>query len=280
MHLAQSLKYFDTKQVRLVELANASQSSQAMRNGTVDAAMLTLDEVLNLKQNGLDLRIVLVMDVSNGADVLMANPSIAKLADLRGKRVGVESSAVGAVMLDAALTTAGLSSTDVQLIPMPVNEHVAAYRDGKLDAIVTFEPSRTELLAQGAHILFDSSRIPGRIVDVLVVTDEAILNHSKPLSDMVTAHFKALDYLSKHAQDAANRIAPFLQVTADQVLPQFEGLKLPDLTENQAQLAGSSPKLISAAVNLRDLMLKQKLLSRSVLVDQLVDPSFLPPITK
>ena len=102
MHLAQSLKYFDTKQVRLVELANASQSSQAMRNGTVDAAMLTLDEVLNLKQNGLDLRIVLVMDVSNGADVLMANPSIAKLADLRGKRVGVESSAVGAVMLDAA----------------------------------------------------------------------------------------------------------------------------------------------------------------------------------
>jgi len=146
IHIAESLHYPEMKQVRIIEQANATQTSQSIRNGVIDAAMLTLDETLNLMQDGDDLRIVLVVDISNGADVVMVRPGIRDLQAVRGLRVGAENSAIGAVMLDALLTAAKLELSDIQLVPLSVNEHVDAFRDEKVDVIVTFDPVRTELL--------------------------------------------------------------------------------------------------------------------------------------
>jgi|GEM_PF-4717440 len=63
--------------------------------------------------------------------------------------------------------------------------------------------------------------------------------------------------------DAATRLAPYLRVSVDQVLPQFKGITLPNLAENHAQLGGNSPQLSKLATSLRDLMLKRKLLRQS-----------------
>lgn len=179
-------------------------------------------------------------------------------------------------MFDAVLTAAHLTVGDVQMVDMPVNEHDAAYRAGRVDAVVTFEPARTTLLTQGAHILFDSSRIPGRIIDVLTVRAEALTVHAHALQSLAAAHFKALDYLARQPNDAAARLAPYLGVSADQVLPQFAGLTLPSLAENRAQMSAPARALEQRAAELADLMLSRKLLRTAVNVDHLVDPAFLP----
>lgn len=276
LHLAQSLDYFDKAQVRLVELSNASQTVQALRNGTVDAAVQTLDEVIGLIEEGVALRVVLIMDVSHGADVLLARPGIKSLQDLRGKRVGVETTTTGAVVFDGILTAAHLSVADIQVIPLSMNEHVTAYQQGKVDALVTYDPPRSQLLAQGARTLFDSSRIPNRIVDVLAVRVEALASHPQALTTLVAAHFKALDYLARQPRDAAVRLAPFMGVSADQVLPQFAGLLLPDVAENRAQLSGPTPGLARTASELAALMHRQHLLQSIVAVDHVAEPMFLP----
>jgi NitT/TauT family transport system substrate-binding protein len=278
LQLAQGLRYFDAAQVRLVELVNGNQVSAQLRAGTVDAATVTLDEALAMMQDGVDLRVVLVADVSNGADAVLARPGITSLADLRGKRVGVETPAVGAVMLDAVLTAAGLAATDVQLVNVSVNESEAAYRDGRVDAVVTYEPARTRLLEQGAHVVFDSRSIPGRIMDVLVVRADALDSHQRALTALVAAHFKALEYLARQPQDAARQLAPFLGVTADRVMPLYAGLELSNLAENHAQLSGSTPGLPPTAAELGALMLRQHLLQAAVKVDHLVEPRFLPRV--
>lgn len=278
LQLAQSLRYLDAAQVRLVELVNSHQVSAQLRAGTLDAATVTLDEALALRQGGLDLRVVLVMDVSNGADAVLVRPGITSLADLRGKRVGVETAAVGAVMLDAMLTAAGLAATDVQLVNVSLDESEAAYRNGRVDAVVTFEPARTKLIAQGARVLFDSKSIPGRIMDVLVVRADAVDGHQRSLTALVAAHFKALEYLARQPQDASRQLAPFLGVNADRVLPLYSGLALSTLAENHAQLAGATPGLPRTAAELGALMLRQHLLQTAVSVDRLVEPRFLPPL--
>lgn len=280
IHLAQSLGYINPESIRLVEMANNTQASMAFRNGTVDAGMLTLDETLNLLQDGVDLRVILVMDISNGADVVMARPEITSLQDLRGKRVAVENGAMGAIMLDAMLEAAGLKIRDIVLISKTGNEHMNAYLEGVTDAIVTFEPTRSELLKHGAHILFDSSQIPGRIVDVLAVRASVMAEHKLALQTLVAAHFKALDYLSSHPQDAAKRIAPYLGVKESEIPAQFDGLKLPLLIDNRALLATTPPELKTTATSLAKLMLEHNLLQRQVDVSQLVEPMFLPQETK
>lgn len=278
LHLAQSLGYLDPSRIRILDMANASQASNALRNGTVDAALLTVDEVLLLLQDNVDVRVVLVMDVSNGADVVMARPDITTLPGLRGKRIGVETGAIGATMFDAMLTAAKMTPTDVQLVAMPVHEHAAAYRDKKVDAVVTFEPVRSQLLQKGARILFDSSQIPDRIFDVLTVRTEAMAEHRQELASLVAAHFKALDYLAHQPQDAAVRMAPYLGVRADQVLSQFAGMELPSLDENRALLSGQTPRLATVTTGMNAALLQHQLMRKMVGINTLFTPELLPPL--
>lgn len=257
-------------------MANASQTSLALRNGTLEASFCTLDEALNLIQDGVDLRVILVADISRGADVVMARPGIANLQALRGKRIAVENAAVGAIMLDAMLESAGLKVTDVELISSTVDEHAKIYQSGKADAVITFEPTRSALLKQGAHTLFDSSRIPDRILDVLVVRADQISQHSEALKVLVAAHFRALAYQAQQPQNAAKRIAPFLGVPETEVAAQYDGVKIPNLAENYVFLSGDQAKLKSTIAGLSDLMLRRKLLQHAVNPEHLVDPRFLP----
>jgi hypothetical protein len=59
----------------------------------------TLDEVLLLAEDVPDVRVVLVLDVSQGADVILGRPEIARFDELRGRRVGYEATALDAFML-------------------------------------------------------------------------------------------------------------------------------------------------------------------------------------
>lgn len=276
LYLARSLGLYDGAAIRLVEMTAASEVTRALRNGRVEAAALTLDEVLSLRQSGLDVRVVLVMDVSNGADVLMARRGIARLQDLRGRRVGVENSAVGAITLDAALQAAGLRSPEISLVPLNVDEHLSAWRDGRVDALVTFDPVRSQVLQEGGQILFDSSRIPGRIVDVLVVRADAMPHHGAALRALLAGHFAALRHMARMPQDAAARMAPRLGVTAEQVLPQFSGITLPGLDENRRWLAGPAPRIDQASRQLQALMLDRQLLQRPVALTSLASSAYLP----
>ncbi len=265
LYLARSLGLFGSAPIRLVEMTSASQVSHALQNGAVEAAALTLDEaVAVMQQDGAELRVVLVLDASDGADALLARNGIEVVADLRGKRIGVENTATGAVLLDAALHSAGLDISQVGIAPMTVNDHLAAWQQGGIDAVVTFEPFRSRLLAAGARELFSSRQIPGRILDVLVVRADVLAAHRATLRSLVGAHFAALDYFSANPGDAAQRMAPRLGVPAGQVLPLFEGLTLPDKAANRRWLAGPEPELKRVAGDLAQLMLQHGLIGKPV----------------
>lgn len=276
LYLAQSKGYLDGSPIQLITMHNATEVKQSLREGTLEAATLTLDETLGLVQDGIDLEVVLVMDTSNGADVLMARPEIAALHDLKGKRVGVESTAVGALMLQAALDAAGLAPTDVEVVDMGIHEHFAAYREGRVDAVVTFEPVRSELLKVGARVLFDSSRIPGRVIDVLVTRPAVAQRHEAALKKLVAGHFRALGDLRDSPVEAAATMTRRQGMSAEEIVAAYEGLTIPDLAANRRYLAPGESPLRGSARSLARLMLDKGLLQRPVDVERLATDRFLP----
>jgi len=274
--LAQDLGHVPEAAVRLVEFPSNTASMMALANGEVAAAALTLDELLLAREGGLNVRAALVFDESAGADVVMVRPDIGGLAGLRGKRIAVESTAVGALMLSRALEAAGLAPSDVTKVPLTADQHVNAYTGGRVDAVITFEPMASRLRALGARPMLDSSRFPGLIVDVLAVSAEAGLQQAPQLRLLLAGHFQALQHLRSNPANAARLLAQHQQIEPDAVLAAFSGIRLADAAANRGWLTGSNPGLDAAARSVGQLMAHARLLQRPPDTATLCDPRFLP----
>lgn len=278
LYLARSLGYYEKTPIQLVDLPSGTEQMRAFRNGNVEAAAISLDQALALVDTNADVQVVTVMDFSEGGDVILAKPEISDLKALKGKRVGVEANALGAYILTRALEQANLSTQDIQIISLGLSEHERAFKAGTIDAVVTFGPARVNLLAANAQQIFDSSQIPGEIVDVLVVHQEAIASQPKVVQALVKGRFQALNYLTQHPQDSARRIAPRTGVTPDQFLQSLVGLRSPNLQENQKLLGKIDRSLLDTAQRLVTLMLRHHLLHRSIDPAPLLNDQFVKNI--
>ena len=272
LYLGRALGLFDPARLKLVEYPAAMSVIRAFRNGTIDAAALTLDEVLSLRQHGVPARVVLVFDFSNGADALLARPGIDSLDALRGRTIGVEQGAVGAYMLARVFERSSLSMGDVRVKMVQVDEHEQSYRSGEVDAVITFDPVRQHLSALGAKTLFDSSMIPEEIVDVLVVHESRLARDPEGVEQVIEGWFRALDHLASEPLDAATKLSGRLQLAPDQVLAVYEDIVLPSAQANRELLSGDSPRLLGAALRLAQVMAANELLEHAVELDGLIDP--------
>ncbi len=272
LYLAETQNYFAGAPIKMVEYTSASEVIRAYRNRAIEAACLTLDEVLLLLENNLRPRVVLVLDVSTGGDVILGKPFMNKLTDLRGQRVGVENTALGAYMLSRALETVNMKPEEVKIISREIHEHYQAYMNDEVDAVVTFEPIRSRLLAENAKVLFDSRYLPGEIVDVLVVREGFLQKHPDQVKTLLEGWFKALEYMERRSDSAMNIMKDRQGVGAEQLKQAYQGLRLPDREENQRLLTGNPPPLKQTARRLAEVMHRHDLLTDPLDPVGLFDP--------
>ncbi|MXR37093.1 ABC transporter substrate-binding protein [Craterilacuibacter sinensis] len=267
-------------QINLIEVPSASDSLQLLAAGITDAATLTLDEVLRARATGLDLVVVMVFNISAGADVLLAREDIPHLHELKGLRIGVESSATGAVMLAGILQAAKLKTEDVDIIPLPVNDHENAWHKGQVDALISYPPVSTKLQRQGGHIVFDSSELPDTIFDVLAVRREALAQHENALRLLLRAHFAVLERLNQAQESVLAIMALRMHEQADAIAAIFSALVLPGPSDNLRLLNGEPSLLTLAAHRLSRLMQDAGLLPATAgLTERLSNPRFLPGVS-
>lgn len=226
--------------VWLSRLGSASLSLDALQRDVVDAAALTLDEVIRARHGGLDLVVVMVFNVSSGGDVLLVDEGIDALDDLVGKRIGVERAGVGELLLERVLERAGLEWGDVTIVDRSANQHLSAWQDGEMDAVVTYEPIASRLQAAGAKRLIDSRDFPDLIFDVLAIRRDRLDGGNRALTDVIRAHFRGLHHLRTNRQDALYRIADAQQIDERAVTRSIAGVLLPGLEANRGYLTPES----------------------------------------
>ncbi|RAJ46098.1 NitT/TauT family transport system substrate-binding protein [Kitasatospora sp. SolWspMP-SS2h] len=83
---------------------------------------------------------VVAIDTLTYADHVIAQPGIASVKDLKGKKVGVPAGTSGEMVLNLALQQAGLSPSDVQKVPMDPATVVSAFVGGQIDAAGIWYP--------------------------------------------------------------------------------------------------------------------------------------------
>ena len=264
LFLARNLGYFDDTNIQLIEYPTTTEVSRAWRNGAIEAGTLTVYEVLLLAESGLNPSVILVLDISDGADVILGKPELDSLADLKGRRVGLENSAVAPYLLSRALQSINLTVADLEIVSLKADEHENAFAEDKVVALVTYEPFSSRLLAAGASHLFDSSEIPNEIVDVLFVHSYNLEEQPEQVKILLTGWFRALDYLEKEPGDATQHIAQRTGLSNEVFLASLKGLRLAGMEENRTLLVGQPPPLLTATQRMIEILLEQRLLRQEI----------------
>ena len=280
LYLARDLGKLDPAQVQLVEYPSASEVLRAYRNEAIDGMVISLDELFGLAADGLQPKIILVVDVSHGADVVVGRDGMKSMRDLKGKSVAVESGALGAFVLSRALAVNGMQASDVNVVHLESNEQPGAFGKGQVDGAVTFDPYTAKFLKAGGKTLFDSTQIPGEIVDLVAVRASVIEKRPKAVQALLAGWFGAIDYIAQDPKDAARRMGIRLQTSGEQFLESQKGLHIPTRDENLRMLGGTSPELAVSGRKLMALMLDAKLLRASVNIGEILAPGPLESLPK
>jgi NitT/TauT family transport system substrate-binding protein len=123
---------------------------------------------------GIDTTALIMGDYSNGNDgiVLKDGPT---LADIKGRDINIVEFSVSHYLLARALDSVGLTEKDVKTVNTSDVDIVAAFKSPDSKAVVTWNPQLSEVKAEpGATEVFDSSKIPGEIEDLLVVNTQTL----------------------------------------------------------------------------------------------------------
>lgn len=162
--------------IELVELGSLSEIRRAFEREKICGMTSTLVEVLEAyKNSGRISQPILVTDISNGADVILGLPDIKSMRDLKGKRIGVETGSLSMYMTYRALQLNAIKPSEVTIIPIEPHKLATSLKTGKVDAVTTYPPTSVTLKKLvRVNQLFDSSEIPGEVIDVIAVAQDTI----------------------------------------------------------------------------------------------------------
>lgn len=249
--LARERHLFAPAELGVVELETSGESVRQLRNGLIDAAGLTLPEAMELAAAGADIRVVAILSQSRGADAVLARAGLSMPGQLRGARIGMEDSALAAIMLQRLLEAGELRRDDIRIVVMPATEHEVALTHGSVDAVITFEPVISRLASAGFNIVLDSADMPGEVIDVLVVRADVLAARPPQVIALLQAFEQGRRALLADPPAAARELAPGADLTADEYVRALSRIRLfsRDQSDRMLQALPDSPALALSRIS-------------------------------
>jgi NitT/TauT family transport system substrate-binding protein len=144
----------------------------------IDACTMTNMEALDLPAAaGVDSTVVITGDYSNGNDAVLTRDGLT-LATLGGHRVMLVEKTVSEYLLERAMVLSGNQAKlpTLKLLNTSDSDIAPAFLNNKSnEAVVTWKPLVSQILVdKSVRSIFDSSRIPGEILDLLVIRTEVL----------------------------------------------------------------------------------------------------------
>ena len=174
MILAEKKELFEKNNVRVEirRFASAMEVMQAMKDGLLHGAGLTLDEAVTLHESRCRVKCVLVIDYSIGGAMIIGQKDIVNMSNLKGKKIGYEGTVVGEFLLHRALKTHYIKERKVELIEVKAENWLSEFKKNTIDALVCYNPVSTILLNKHeGNLLFSTKDIPFEVIDILVFSE-------------------------------------------------------------------------------------------------------------
>ncbi len=182
----------DVKQVDYIESINQYTAGQ------FDACLMTNMDALTIPAaGGVDTTALIVGDYSNGNDGLVLKGK-KSLKDIKGQKVNLLELSVSHYFLARALESVGMSERDVKVVNTSDADIVAAWGTPGVTAAAAWNPQLATMMKQpNTFLVYDSSKIPGEILDMAMVNTQVLKDNPAFGKALVGAWFETLAIMSK-----------------------------------------------------------------------------------
>ncbi len=170
----------------------------ALETGAIDCTMRTIGESMASPRTAETTGTIIgTIDISVGADGVVAGPGIETVADLVGKPFAGEINHPGTVMTQFALNEMGKSIKDLDIRLINTDDSIAVFEDESIAAVATWEPMLSQIVKNtsrtGSKVLLSSADFEGLITDIILVrTDDYTANPGKYAS-FLRGIYRAID---------------------------------------------------------------------------------------
>ena len=195
--------------IELTQVNDYVESINQYTAGGFDGCVMTNMDTLTIPAaGGVDSTALIVGDFSNGNDGVVIKGKGKKLADIKGLPINLVELSVSHYLLARGLETVGLKERDIKVVNTSDADIVGAYAAKDTKATVTWKPQLSEILAApDAQLVFDSSKIPGEIIDLMVVNTATLKDNPKLAKALVGAWYETLGVMARKDAKALDSMA-------------------------------------------------------------------------
>lgn len=200
--------------IEVVQINDYVESINQYTTGQFDACVMTNMDALTIPAaGGVDSTALIIGDFSNGNDGIVLKGKGKTLKDIKGQKVNLVELSVSHYLLARGLDSVGLKERDIKVINTSDADMVAAFATADVTAAVTWNPLLGEITAMpNTTAVFDSSKIPGEIIDLTVVNSETLKKYPALGKALTGAWYETMQVMS--GKDAAAAKARTFMATA------------------------------------------------------------------
>jgi NitT/TauT family transport system substrate-binding protein len=217
--------------------------------------------------SGVDTTAILIGDYSNGNDAVLVRRGLT-FAQIPGKRVLLVEKTVSQYLFERGMTMNGQAGQikKVHYVNTSDSDIASAFlTDSKQDVVVTWKPLVSQIVkGKGVASIFDSSKIPGEILDLTVVRTDLLgrpegQKFAKALSG---SWYEMMTLMSKPGPDRDKVLAGIAEGSQDSLASYKEQLGTTHMffTPQSALQMGTSPGLKTIMESVRQFCFNHQLL--------------------
>jgi NitT/TauT family transport system substrate-binding protein len=234
--------------IELVQINDYVESINQYTAGSFDGCVMTNMDMLTIPAaGGVDSTALIIGDYSNGNDGVVLKGTGKKLADIKGQSVNLVELSVSHYLLARGLDTVKLAEKDIKVVNTSDADIVGAFATPGVTATVTWKPQLAEITAlPKTSLVFDSSKIPGEILDLMVVNTQTLKDNPKLGKALVGAWYETMALMQAKDAKATAALTSMAKASGTD-LAGFKGqlaMTYVYCTPATAVAAGKSPDLV------------------------------------
>lgn len=222
-------------QVTLIPKPDYVYSLNEYREGRVDGVFIVLSDAIMLNTEGIPTQVVYATDYSETGDLIVGQPNLNKLKDVKGKTISFEGfNSFSHLFVIKLLEKYGVHEGEFKAISLDASKVLEALETKKIDAGHVYGPTVPQVLAKGYKVLAKAEEISHLMVDTFVVRAEIAKERKEEIQGVVSALAEAIEFLNRSPEEGFTIIAQFANVPKTDLKSIYSGLHVLSVGENKA----------------------------------------------